>query len=81
MQLVIQPDGTVRCVYGETINLAVIGRLTISRSSHVEPDAHGRWLADLSPAQGPWLGPFDCRSEALKAEQDWLTANWLAARG
>ena len=81
MQLVIQPDGNVRCVYGETIDLAIIGRLSISRASHVEPDAQGRWLADLSPAHGPCLGPFDCRSEALAAEQDWLTANWLVAHG
>ena len=42
---------------------------SITRASHVEPDAEGRWLADLTPVAGPVLGPFDLRSEALAAEQ------------
>ena len=77
MQLVIQPDGVVRCVYGEAIDLAVIGSLSISRASHVEPGPDGRWWADLSPVDGPVLGPFVLRTAAIQAEQDWLAANWL----
>jgi hypothetical protein len=77
MQLVIEPDGTVRCIYAETIDVSVLGSPTISRASHVEPDQHGRWLADLSPVGGPVEGPFDLRSEALAAEQAWLESNWL----
>ena len=38
------------------------------RASHVEPDADGRWWADLSPVAGPRLGPFEVRSAALDAE-------------
>jgi len=68
MQLVIENDGNFRCVYGETIDLAALGSLTIARGSHVEPTEDGRWTADLSPAGGPVLGPFDRRSEF-----HWLT--------
>ena len=39
------------------------------------------WLADLSPVNGPVLGPFDRRSEALAAELAWLEANWLLTTG
>ncbi len=77
MQLLVQPDGTMRCVYGEEINLSALGPLTIRRGSHVEPDDDGRWFADLAVVQGPRLGPFERRSDALDAERRWLTANWL----
>lgn len=77
MQLLVLPGGEVRCVYGETIELAQLGSLTIRRGSHVEPDSAGQWLADLGPIDGPVLGPFASRSQALAAETDWLLANWL----
>jgi hypothetical protein len=77
MQLIIDPAGTVRCVYDETIDLSALGNVHIARGSHVEPDARGRWLADLSPVGGPSLGPFCLRSEALAAERLWLDGNWL----
>jgi hypothetical protein len=77
MQLVVEPGGVVRCIYGEEINLAALGSPAISRASHVEPDQQGRWLADMSPAGGPLLGPFPNRSAALAAEHAWLETNWL----
>ena len=77
MQLIIEPSGTVRCIYDETISLPCLGQLSISRGSHVEPTSSGQWQADLSPVGGPILGPFNCRSEALEAERQWLEANWL----
>ena len=77
MELVIKPDGAAQCIYGEEIDLSALGRPTISRASHVEPDQHGRWWADLSPIRGPILGPFSHRSEALAAEHVWLETNWL----
>ena len=77
MQLLIKPDGAVRCLYDESIDLHALGRPVISRGSHVEPDQHGRWFADLSPYGGPKDGPFDLRSQALQAERRWLEANWL----
>jgi hypothetical protein len=77
MQLRIDPNGTVRCVYGETIDLGLLGAVTIRRASHVEPDEAGQWWADLSPVGGPRLGPFPSRGVALQAESAWLEAHWL----
>ena len=77
MQLIVQPDGALRCIYGEAIDLHCLGRPSVSRASHVEPDRHGRWFADLSPVEGPILGPFDSRSQALAVENRWLEAHWL----
>ena len=78
MQLVIDPAGGVSCVYDETLPLAELGQMTISRGSHVEPNEIGQWLADLSPVGGPQLGPFATRSTALEAEREWLELNWLS---
>ena len=69
MQLVILSDGSGRCLYSEAIDLRQLGALSISRASHVEPDATGQWLADLSPVGGPQLGPFATRGQALAAEE------------
>ena len=77
MQLVVSAGGTIRCLYDESIELGTLGPLSISRGSFVEPTADGQWLADLGPAQGPALGPFPLRSQALQAERDWLEAHWL----
>jgi len=81
MQLVIEPGGVVRCIYGEEIDLHVLGSPTITRASHVEPDRHGGWSADLSPVGGGVLGSFSNRSEALAAEHSWLETNWLGRTG
>jgi hypothetical protein len=77
MRLVVEPGGRIRCLYGEAVDLASLGELSISRASHVEPDGEGTWWADLSPVGGPRLGPFGRRSLALDAESDWLEHNWL----
>ena len=77
MELVINSSGDIRCVYGEAVNLSELGRLSIQRGSHVEPTANGQWTADMSPVQGPQLGPFDCRTQALEAEVAWLNQYWL----
>lgn len=77
MNLVVKPNGTAVCLYDEVLDLARIGPLTIARASHVEPDAAGHWTADLSPANGPVLGPFRTRTEALHAERIWLEEHRL----
>ena len=77
MDLVIDPQGGIRCLYGEAIDLAVLGTLCAIRASHVEPDAAGQWWADLTPVAGPRLGPFRWRSLALDAERAWLEQHWL----
>jgi hypothetical protein len=77
MRLVIEKGGVVRCLYGEAVELACLGVLSIRRASHVEPDVEGAWWADLSPVGGPRLGPFTRRGLALAAEQTWLEQHWL----
>jgi hypothetical protein len=75
--LIVDTQGGVRCVYAERIDLASLGRLCVRRASHVEPDEAGQWWADLSPVDGPKLGPFVRRTEALAAEQQWLEIHWI----
>ena len=77
MQLIVKGDGAIRCLYDEAVDLGSLGTPTIQRGSHVEPDATGHWLADLAPVDGPVLGPFNRRSEALDAEREWLEQHWL----
>jgi hypothetical protein len=79
MQLVISSDGTVRCVYGQEIDLSILGTVSTQRGSHVEVDDQNQWWADLAPVNGPRLGPFPfgCRDQALDAERHWLEAHWL----
>ena len=72
MQLVVDAAGNVRCIYDEELDLRKLGKLQITRASHVEPDAEGYWWADMGPVEGPVLGPFRSRSEALGAERGWL---------
>jgi hypothetical protein len=72
IELIVHPDGTACSVYGEELDLAKLGEVQIRRASMVEPDIHGQWWADLSPVDGPKLGPFSLRSLALEAEVIWL---------
>jgi hypothetical protein len=76
MELVVDFRGQVVGLYGEAIDLGSLGVLAIRRASHIEPDEDGRWWADLFPLDGPRLGPFGRRSEALTAEETWIAA-WL----
>ena len=76
MELIIAPTGRIHCLYAEAIDLHALGVATIARASYVEPDGQGRWWVYLWPVQGPVLGPFTLRSEALQAEQAWLQAHW-----
>jgi hypothetical protein len=77
MQLVIDRQGQIRCLYEEALDLRTLGKPTLARASHVEPDSDGHWWADLSPVSGPRLGPFPRRSAALACERDWLGRHWL----
>ena len=79
MELVVDAGGGVRCIYDEALDLREIGKLQIKRASHVEPDRDGFWWADMGPVDGPVLGPFKNRTEALQAEREWL-ASQLARR-
>ena len=77
MELVVSSNGVVRCLYEETLALESLGVLRITRASYVEPNARGKWYADLAPVDGPCMGPFALRSEALAAERNWLIQHRL----
>ena len=72
MELVVGADGVARCIDDEAPDLRALGKLQITRASHVDPDAEGHWWADMGPVDGPVLGPYGSRTEALKAEREWL---------
>jgi hypothetical protein len=72
MELFVDADGMTRCIYDEALDLRELGKLQITRASHVEPDVEGCWWADMGPVGGPVLGPFRNRTEALQAERGWL---------
>ena len=80
MDLLVGCDGGVKCVYGEELDLREIGKLQITRASHVEPDMDGLWWADMGPSGGPVLGPYVSRSEAMEAERGWLVARMACLR-
>jgi hypothetical protein len=73
MELVVAADGVARCIYDEALDLRELGKLQITRASHVEPDRDGFWWADMGPVDGPVLGPFRNRTEALGGEREWLS--------
>ena len=75
MTLLIDPTGEITTIYQEVLDLAALGSQRIERASHVEPDAHGLWWAEI--IDGPRLGPFQRRSDALAAEVDWLLKHRL----
>lgn len=75
--LTIDPDGVLRCIYADDLlPVLQLGAAEVKRASHVEPGSGG-WWADLSPVDGPLLGPFALRSAALDAEVAWLESNVL----
>lgn len=78
MVLVIDLAGTIRTIHTELLDLAALGAQNIVRASHVEPDAAGNWYVEI--IEGPRLGPFSRRSEALAAEVAWLTEHRLERR-
>lgn len=75
MEIVIGTNGNAQCVYAEAIPIQSLGKLDIQRASHVEPNNHGEWIADMSPLKGPLLGPYTNRSKALEAEVAWIRRN------
>jgi len=78
MILTITPSGETRCVYTEALELDQLGSPSITAHiSHVDPDENGQWWADLSPVNGPTLGPFARKSEAIRAEVSWIEEHAL----
>ena len=86
--IIIENDGTIRFLYdynsekGKLFSdeLVSYGTSNIERRSHINPKVteNGvKFFVDLSPSNGPELGPFETRQEAIEAEEDWINSNWL----
>lgn len=72
---IIVKGNQARFIYSDHLrNMASMGKAVTRRASHVEPHGNG-WKVDLSPVDGPMLGPFETRTEALAVETHWLKAN------
>lgn len=76
MDIQIRASGDqIRFIYSDDLqSLFMAGTTSTKRASHVEPSDNG-WIADLGPVNGPILGPFKTRAEALSKEVEWLLAN------
>ena len=76
-QTIVIHGGQIRFIHNDDLAhvFASEGIQETKRASHVEPTATGQWIADLSPVQGPVLGPFERRDVALAAEVTWLQKN------
>lgn len=79
IDLLIYPDGTIKTIYTEEMDLLRFGKTHIERASTVEAESDG-WYADLILSDGPKLGPFAKRSEALEAEINWLKENLFGGK-
>lgn len=78
MKITFEVDGRIKFIYDDTVAEVAIeslGPLTIKRASHVEPcpSNNSLWQADMSPVDGPLLGPFPTRAMALEVERAWLS--------
>ena len=74
----IDSDGSLSFIYSDSmVELLDEGEATIRRVSHVEPATSNskQWTADMGPGEGPGLGPFTTRQEALDTEVQWLKKN------
>ena len=82
-KLVIDNAGTITLIYADDLRAVMdVGKVTIMRASHVEPistinGTRYLWKSDLTPVNGPVLGPFETRAEALAAEVEYLNQEVL----
>lgn len=66
----IDPDGTLRTLWTDAIQLAEIGDLTVTRASHVEFDeTHQEWTVELMDCTYP--GPARYRNQSRAACLAW----------
>jgi hypothetical protein len=73
--IAIRPDGSLSFIYDDKLaDLCEHGEAVTRRVSYVEPSGKG-WTADLAPVNGPVLGPYRLREDALATERQWLEEN------
>lgn len=70
-QIGVNSKGDLTFIYSDEISfLKALGTFSVKRASHVEPTEDGKWTASM--VDGPVLGPFDLRGDALSAEVEYL---------
>jgi hypothetical protein len=77
MIISIDTQGNVRGIYTDDFPWLELGKALVQRASNVEPDHLGLWWADLSLSNGPKIGPFARRADAIAAEIAWLEKHRL----
>ncbi len=78
MLIVIESNGMLKHIYSDDFKIPHLGGGKIERASNVEPVHSGSesgWLVKIK--EGPYLGPYARRDEALQREIDWLEAHDL----
>lgn len=85
LNLFIDQQGVIEAIYSDSLlPILSLGTPEIRRASHVEPamagDGSPCWYADMGPSNGPTLGPFKSRQEALDEEVKWLLENRLGGQ-
>ncbi len=80
MTLIVQPDGSVKAIYGEELELTSLGPLRVKRASHVEHSAVWQqwyvWLDSIAIKLNlPNCQRFNSRKEALAWEVSQLEEN------
>jgi hypothetical protein len=83
LELLIAPWGDVYAVYSDELMTLLRPKrqnLNVERIGIVEyyNDAPGWWVDLLDSVDGPLIGPFSTRREALEAEQKWLSEHLMA---
>ena len=48
MKIRVYPEGIIRALHDDRLNLADIGKFLLARASWVEPDSQGRWWVGRS---------------------------------
>jgi len=81
VKISVRPNGTIAFLWDDSMaDLRDLGSMKIRRASHVEPTDDGHWTADMGPVDGPILGPYASRAEALAAEVLWVEAFVLGGK-
>ena len=71
----------LRCLYTEEVSIGSMGRMAVTRASHVEYDSDVQawfvWTPDWELLDQPETG-FASRREALAFEERWANSNLLS---
>ncbi len=73
MTLEVTPDGNIRCLYTDEIDLPQLGRLQVSRASHIEYDNRLHKWTVTSAKTGKRLHSSMTRESALEWERQYYS--------